>query len=162
MSREPRTVCISGYYSPPHRGHLEYMQRAKELAGGDQGRLVVIVNSDKQALLKKGYSFVPEEERLALVAALRWVDEVVLSVDSDRTVRATLRMLVARGTLRPGDVFAQGGDRNNGEIPEASVCRELGLGMVDGLGDKIQSSSWLIEHAIAVARSVEDSKTYQL
>jgi D-beta-D-heptose 7-phosphate kinase/D-beta-D-heptose 1-phosphate adenosyltransferase len=41
--------------------------------------------------------------------------------------------------------FANGGDQNNETIPEIPVCKELGVELIDGLGDKIQSSSWLLK-----------------
>ena len=75
---EPRTLVIaSGYFDPQHIGHLEYLEKAKEL--GD--RLVVIVNNDLQARQKKGYSFMPQKERMRMVKALKPVDEVFLSID---------------------------------------------------------------------------------
>ena len=129
-----KTICISGYFDPLHVGHLEYINKARAL--GD--RLVVIVNSDAQAALKKGKSFMPEAERLTLLRAIRGVDDVVLSVDTDRTVRETLRLLKPRP-----HAFCNGGDQTNASIPEAPVCTELGIDLVDGLGRKIQSSSWL-------------------
>ncbi len=41
--------------------------------------------------------------------------------------------------------FANGGDQTNETIPEVAVCEELGVTLIDGLGEKIQSSSWLIK-----------------
>jgi len=41
--------------------------------------------------------------------------------------------------------FANGGDQNNDSISEVSVCKEKGIGLLEGLGDKIQSSSWLLK-----------------
>ena len=133
-----RRVCASGYFNPLHVGHIEYLSRAKELAGPD-GVLVVIVNNDAQSFLKKGSSFMPEEERVAIVRALRVVDEAVLSIDRDRTVCRTLASIHPRVTH-----FCNGGDQTNDTIPERAVCDSLGIGLIDGLGDKIQSSSWLI------------------
>lgn len=131
-----KVVVASGYFDPLHVGHLECLELAKELGG----KLVVIVNSDKQAVLKKGFAFMPEEERMKIVGALGCVDEVVLSIDDDQTQCKTLAM------IKP-DIFAKGGDRHAGEIPESDVCRELGIEIVDGLGAKIQSSSELVERA---------------
>ena len=128
-----KIIAASGYFNPLHKGHVEYLEKAKSL--GD--KLVVIVNSDHQRKLKGSKEFMDQNERIAIVKALRCVDEVILSVDIDSTVCETLRM------LKP-DVFAKGGDRFNSEIPEAKVCKELGIEMVDGLGNKIQSSSWLL------------------
>lgn len=129
-----KRVAISGYFDPLHVGHLEYIERAKAL--GDH--LVVIVNNDKQAVLKKGKSFMPENERVKIIEALKFVDDVVLSIDTNRTVCETLR------TMEPKpNMFCNGGDQNNNSIPETQVCVERGIDLVDGLGDKIQSSSWL-------------------
>jgi rfaE bifunctional protein nucleotidyltransferase chain/domain len=132
--RRPIKVVASGYFNPLHKGHVEYLEKAKAL--GDE--LIVIVNSDKQRALKGSKEFMHEEERMLIVAALRCVDEVVLSIDEDTTVCNTLRL------IEP-DIFAKGGDRTIDEIPEAKVCNEIGAHMVDGLGDKVQSSSWLLK-----------------
>ena len=130
-------VCVSGYFDPIHKGHIEYLMKAKELAGVD-GKLVVIVNNDNQAFLKKGKSFMEEQERMLIVKSLRIVDEVHLSIDKDRTVCSTISVIEPRITH-----FVNGGDQNNDTIPERTICEKLGIELVDGLGDKIQSSSWL-------------------
>ena len=96
--------------------------------------LIVIINSDLQAKLKKGKSFMNERDRLKIVSALRCVDEVFLSIDKDKSQCESLRF------LNP-DIFAKGGDRMSDEIPELKVCKELGIEIVDGLGEKIRSSS---------------------
>ncbi len=126
-------VAVSGYFDPLHVGHLELFGNARKLGG----TLVVIVNNDAQAVQKKGYVFMSCADRMRIVAALRNVDEVVESIDTDRTVRKTLEM------LKP-DIFANGGDRHNEEIPEAEICRKHGIRIIDGLGDKIRSSSDLV------------------
>lgn len=125
-------VAISGYFDPIHIGHLEYIRMAKTL--GDY--LIVIVNNDKQASLKKGKSFMCEDDRLAIVSQIKDVDEVIMSIDEDKTVCKTLDL------IKP-DIFANGGDRSNSEIPEASICKENGTKIIDGLGNKIRSSSEL-------------------
>ena len=125
-------VAVSGYFDPIHIGHLEYLRMAKEL--GDS--LVVIVNNNYQCKLKKGKHFMDENDRVEIVKALRFVDEVFLSVDNDRTVCKSLE------EIRP-DIFANGGDRATSEVPETPVCKKFNIKMVDGLGDKIRSSSSL-------------------
>jgi cytidyltransferase-like protein len=129
-----KVIAASGYFNPLHKGHVEYLEKAKSL--GD--KLVVIVNSDHQRALKGSKEFMGQEERMLIVKALRCVDEVVLSIDTDSSVCESLRM------VKP-NIFAKGGDRFATEIPEAKVCNELGIVMVDGLGNKIQSSSWLLD-----------------
>jgi hypothetical protein len=41
--------------------------------------------------------------------------------------------------------FGNGGDRTQTTTPENSVCDSYGIESIWGLGDKIQSSSWLLE-----------------
>ena len=123
-------VVTSGYFDPLHIGHLECLELAKGL--GDS--LIVIVNSDHQAKLKKGRSFMSEQDRMKIVSSLKCVDSVFLSIDKDKTQCESLKY------LNP-DIFAKGGDRTSDEIPEASICKELNITIVDGLGKKIRSSS---------------------
>lgn len=125
-----KIVATSGYFDPLHVGHLECLEMASEL--GD--KLIVIVNSDLQAKLKKGKSFMKEEDRMRIVSALKCVDEVFLSIDKDKSQCESLRH------INP-DIFAKGGDRTSEEIPESEVCNELGIEIIDGLGEKIRSSS---------------------
>jgi cytidyltransferase-like protein len=131
-SEAKQTVAVSGYFDPLHIGHIELFKLAKTI--GD--KLIVIVNNDYQAELKKGNPFMKQKERMAILENLEIIDTVVLSIDKDRTVCKTLEL------VRP-DIFANGGDRQVGEIPETTICKNLGIKLVDGLGKKIQSSSWL-------------------
>ena len=123
-------VAVSGYFDPIHVGHLEYLQLATKL--GD--KLIVIVNNNHQAKLKKGEFFMHEKDRIQIVAALRCVDEVFLSIDTDSSVCKSLE------ALKP-NIFANGGDRSLDEIPETAVMKKYDIKMVDCLGDKIRSSS---------------------
>jgi cytidyltransferase-like protein len=118
-------------------GHLEYFRLAKEIAGPN-GKLIVIVNNDQQAILKKGRPFMKDAERVKIIEALSMVDEVYLAIDKDRTVSQTIASITPRITH-----FVNGGDQFNTNIPEANICKELGIELIDGLGDKIQSSSAL-------------------
>ncbi|MEI6627234.1 MAG: adenylyltransferase/cytidyltransferase family protein [bacterium] len=140
------TVVASGYFDPIHIGHIEYLEKAKEL--GD--KLIVVVNSNNQAILKKGNFFMDEKERMAIVKALRCVDEVFLSIDEDGSVCKTIE------ALKP-NIFAKGGDRHVGNIPEVAVCQKINCEIISGLGDKIQSSSTLVKNA-KLANSAEIKK----
>ena len=125
-----KIVAVSGYFDPIHVGHLEYLKMSKKL--GD--KLVVIVNNNDQCVLKKGKPFMDENDRLEIVKSLKMVDEVFLSIDKDKTVCASLE------AIKP-HVFANGGDRSVGEVPESEICEKYNIVMTDGLGDKIRSSS---------------------
>ena len=133
-------VVVSGYFDPIHVGHLEMMKLAKQL--GDE--LVVIVNNDKQAKLKKKKSFMSEDDRLKIVKAIRYTDAAFISIDEDKTVCGSLEK-VRRNYKDYNIIFANGGDRHSGEIPESKVCKKCDIQMIDGLGDKIRSSSKIIK-----------------
>lgn len=132
-------VITAGGFDPIHVGHISHIRAAKQL--GDW--LTVIVNSDNDMIKKKGYSFMPQQERMEIIRALRDVDEVVLVIDNDGTVTTTLAI------LQP-DIFAKGGDRTPDNLPESEVevCQEYGIKIVYGVGnDKVQSSSELVANA---------------
>jgi len=135
-------VITSGYFDPIHVGHIDYLAKAKGLGN----RLVVIINSDEQAVLKKGRPFMTLRERSEIVRNLRMVDHIFPSVDNDLSVCKSIEFVVRRyANALSGTrfVFAKGGDRFSTEIPELTICRTLGIAIVDGLGNKIQSSSAL-------------------
>ncbi len=133
-------VIVSGYFNPLHKGHLELFHRAK----GYGHKLFVIVNSDYQRELKGSKEFQDEMERLMIIRNLRVVDYSMISIDKDKTQCATLKYLsdIYGGEYRLA--FANGGDQNNNTIPETQVCVDNEIELIDGLGSKVQSSSWLL------------------
>ena len=138
---KPKAIIVSGYFNPLHKGHLELFEKAKE--AGDE--LWVIVNSDLQRELKGSKEFMDENERLTIVSAIKHVDKALISIDKDKTQRTTLEHLTNEYGANFELFFANGGDQNNDSIPEIPVCKEKGIGLLEGLGDKIQSSSWLLK-----------------
>ena len=140
MSKK-KGMIVSGYFNPIHKGHIEYLNNAKALSD----ELFVIVNNDRQRILKGSDEFQEEQERVYIVSNIKSVNHCVLSIDQDRTVCKTIEKIA----LDFGDdyelSFANGGDQNNKSIPENPICDQLGISLVDGLGDKIQSSSWLLK-----------------
>ena len=140
-----KVIIVSGYFNPLHKGHIEYFSNAR--SQGD--KLFVIVNNDLQRALKGSKEFMKEDERLCIVENLKMVDNAMISVDSDRTVCDSLRFVHSLYEQMPGGetalAFANGGDQNNDTIPERPVCEELGIELIDDLGEKIQSSSWLLK-----------------
>ncbi|MDC0515213.1 adenylyltransferase/cytidyltransferase family protein [Flavobacteriaceae bacterium] len=138
---KPKAIIVSGYFNPLHKGHLELFEKAK--ASGNQ--LWVIVNSDLQRALKGSKEFMLEDERLIIVSAIGIVDKALISIDKDKTQCATLTDLADKFSNQYELYFANGGDQNNDSIPEVPVCREKKIGLIEGLGDKIQSSSWLLK-----------------
>ena len=138
---KPKAIIVSGYFNPLHKGHLELFEKAK--ASGDQ--LWVIVNSDLQRELKGSKEFMDENERLIIVSAIKYVDKALISIDQNKTQCATLAQLADEYGDDFKLYFANGGDQNNDTIAEVTICNEKGIGLLEGLGDKIQSSSWLLK-----------------
>jgi cytidyltransferase-like protein len=136
-----RIVVVSGYFNPLHKGHIEYFNKSKE--HGD--KLYVIVNNDKQRELKGSKEFQDEDERMFIIQSLKMVDRVFLSIDTDRTVCQTISTIHSLEDSSDELFFANGGDQINDTIPERQVCDWLGIKLIDGMGGKIQSSSWLIK-----------------
>lgn len=138
-----KVVITSGYFNPLHIGHINLIREAKNL--GDF--LVVIVNNDEQVKIKGSVPFMGQQERIEIVKALRYADEVIMSVDKDATQAQSLE-LVAK--LYPGELyFAKGGDRNAGNIPESEkqICSKYGIKVINGVGGgKVQSSSSLLKN----------------
>jgi D-beta-D-heptose 7-phosphate kinase/D-beta-D-heptose 1-phosphate adenosyltransferase len=142
--KKEKAIIVSGYFNPIHIGHLDLFKKAKGL--GD--KLWVIVNSDFQRELKGSAAFMSDTERLEIVKAIKWVDYALISSDRDRTQCYTLQQFHDMFSDRYDLVFANGGDQNNDTIPEREVCDRLGIQLLDGLGNKIQSSSWLLKSKI--------------
>ena len=145
MTGPEKVAIVSGYFNPIHIGHLQMIRAARALAP----HLVVIVNNDRQQLLKKGRILMTEDDRLAIVAELRSVDEAFVAVDADGTVVDSLRRV---RELHPEAelLFCNGGDRSHAQdVPSAEthLTAEIGLQMVYGVGgeDKADSSSRINE-----------------
>lgn len=133
------TVAVSGGFDPIHPGHTRHIKAAMEL--GD--RLIVILTRDEQLKLKKGSTFHPSyAERKEIVEyGLRENDKVLPNMDDVNSIVSVKSLSV----YKP-DIFAKGGDTwNMDNLPEATVCTELGIKIVFGVGghDKVQSSSSL-------------------
>ena len=135
-----KAIIVSGYFNHIHKGHLEYFNNAKAIAD----ELFVIVNNDHQRALKGSKEFQSEEERMIIVSNIKAVDHAILSLDEDRTVCATIEKIAKDYGDSHELAFANGGDQNNVTKPERPICKKTGIALIDGLGDKIQSSSWLL------------------
>ena len=135
-----KAIIVSGYFNPLHKGHIELFKKAKK--EGDM--LWVIINNDLQRELKRSKEFMDQNERLTIVGAIEFVDKALISIDKDKTQCATLADLADKYSSEYELYFANCGDQNIDSIPEVSICKEKGIGLLEGLGDKIQSSSWLL------------------
>ena len=136
-----KAIIVSGFFNPLHKGHIELFEISKQLCD----MLIVIVNSDLQRYLKGNKEFQLEEERLEIIKSIRYVDWATISIDTDKTQNESIKEIYSIYKDTHKLAFANGGDQNNNTIPEADICRELGIELIEGLGNKIQSSSWLLK-----------------
>lgn len=131
-----KTIMVSGGFDPLHIGHLRMIKEAAQ-----HGKVIVVVNSDAWLLRKKGFIFMPFEERKEIIEGYTEVDRVEAVDDSDGTVCEAL------WRLKP-TYFANGGDRTSNNTPEMRVCQQLGIEMLWSVGGgKIQSSSEMVANA---------------
>ena len=141
-----KIVITSGFFNPVHIGHINLFREAKKLCDF----LIVIINNDEQVKFKGSINFMPEQERVEIVKAIKYVDDVFLSIDKDISVSESLRTIAEK---YPGTelFFAKGGDRNASNIPESerTVCNKFNIKIINGVGgEKVQSSSWLLKKTI--------------
>jgi len=134
-------IIVSGGFDPIHSGHIDYFKAAKK--HGD--KLVVALNSDKWLENKKGKFFMPFNERKVIIESIGCVDEVIDFEDDE--IGSCIHALDKAKNLFPADqlFFANGGDRNDGNIPEMSVSGIEFLFSVGG-DDKKNSSSWILKN----------------
>ena len=132
--RERPLIAVSGGFDPVHIGHIRMIKDAARY-----GDVMVIINSDDWLQRKKGYVFMPYEERVDILGNIKGVVMVTSVDDTDGTVCSALRR-------HKPDAFANGGDRKTENTPEMDVCEELGIQMMSAVGgnNKPQSSSWLV------------------
>ena len=134
-----KIVAVSGGFDPIHPGHVRMFIEAKKL--GDE--LVVILNNDNWLRHKKGFVFMPQEQRAEIIAALKPVDRVVVTDHPEQP--SDMSVAAALAAIKP-DVFANGGDRGANNTPETEACQQIGCELVFniGHGGKVESSSWLL------------------
>jgi len=135
--KKKKIVAVSGGFDPIHIGHVRMIQDARKL-----GNVIIFLNTDEWLKRKKGYIFMPWQERAEVLLSIKGVKEVYSAMDDDNTVCKALEF------YKP-DIFANGGDRKPGLVPEYQVCEKLGIEMAFSVGgdDKPQSSSWLVDKA---------------
>lgn len=140
-------VAISGGFDPLHIGHVRMIKEAAMY-----GNVIVILNSDAWLMRKKGYVFMPWEQRTEIIAAIVGVKSVVAVDDSDGTVLEALKR------IKP-DYFANGGDRTFENTPEITYCLDNDIRLLWGVGgEKVANSSELVNAVVEIAEeSVRNS-----
>tara|TARA_R110000823_G_scaffold180178_1_gene312511 strand:+ start:75 stop:491 length:417 start_codon:yes stop_codon:yes gene_type:complete len=134
---------VSGGFDPVHIGHIRMIVEASE-----HGDVIVVANSDDWLFRKKGFVFMEFGERAEILASIKGVVKVSGVDDSDNTVCEAIHR------LKP-DYFANGGDRGRNNTPEQTLCDEIGVEMLWGIGgeNKANSSSTLVERVICSSQN---------
>jgi len=146
-----KIVTVSGGFDPVHVGHVRMIQEAAR-----HGDVIIIANSDNWLKRKKGYAFMTYEERQEILAAFKGVIDVIEAKDDDGTVCKSLEHIMP-------DMFANGGDRKGNNTPEVVLCEKLGIKLLWNIGgEKIQSSSDLVEKAAKVESGIAEIVGYTL
>ena len=143
-----KIAIVSGYFNPLHVGHLDYLEAAKKISD----KLIVIVNSDHQVVLKGSTPFMNQSDRVTVVKALKYVDRVYLSTDKDESVLETLKHILVQNQAngRNHFMFCNGGDRSNTNTPEERLCSSNSYQLTSIYnigGEKRESSSEIISKA---------------
>ena len=104
-----KIIIVSGYFNPLHMGHIDYFKNAKSLGE----KLFVIVNNDDFLKRKKKKAFMPLNERIAILQALKPVELALEAVDEDDTVCRTLEAISMNYSQKFDKIiFCNGGDRS--------------------------------------------------
>lgn len=133
---------VSGYFNPLHYGHIEYINEAKKYSD----KLICIVNSDHQVTLKGSQPFMDEAHRMKILMNLKSVDEVLISIDTDKSQCKTL---VHLKNTYPDHIltFFNSGDRKGGnlDMSETDICKAIGIEIRTLDLPKLHSSSELLQ-----------------
>lgn len=130
-----QVVLVTGGFDPLHSGHIAYLNAAKEISD----YLIVGINSDEWLLSKKKYFFMPFKERKAVIENLKSVDKSIAFNDSDGTAIDAINICK---DMSEKVFFANGGDRNEKNIPELSEFKnDNSVEFVFGIGGKFKINS---------------------
>jgi cytidyltransferase-like protein len=148
-TKQYKVIVVSGGFDPVHKGHVQMIEAARERAE----EVWVILNNDRWLTLKKGKPFMKERERQYIMSQFKGVTETIINypkIPADVTVCDGIYDAVQIYRRRfPKSkfsmAFGNGGDRTQGNTPEEEYCNSMNIEMVWNLGEKVQSSSWLLE-----------------
>ena len=118
-TKKGKVVLASGTFALLHLGHVKFLEEAKK-AGGPNAKLVVIVARDSTVKKRKGRApIIPEDQRRALIEALKVVDEALLGYE-DFNIERTIEK------IKP-DIIAVGHDQSGIEREVRRFIEEKGL-----------------------------------
>jgi len=144
--KKGKVVLASGTFDLLHFGHVRFLEEAKK-AGGENAKLIVIVARDGTVEKRKGKKpIMPEDQRRALVEALKVVDEALLGYEEFDIGRVIEK-------IKP-DVIAIGYDQHRSGIEQMvkNYIAEKGLNIkvvkIGKFGEEELNSSSKIKRKI--------------
>lgn len=136
-------VVFTGGFDPIHSGHIDLINEAAKI-----GRVVVGLNSDEWLSRKKGQAFLPFIEREKIIKQFKNVMQVISFDDTDGTAIDAIRKVKSNFGSAHRIIFVNGGDRNEGNIPELEFFKDdpkVDFIFSVGGDNKKNSSSWILE-----------------
>lgn len=131
---------VAGDFGRIHEGHRDHIIKASQLVD----YLIIVTHSDESIRQRKSYNPDPLDKRVN--GLLRILNEtkksggVILSLDEDGSVVKTLEY------YHP-DCFIKGGDRTPDNMPSAEldICQQLGIKVIYGVGELLNSSRKILK-----------------
>ena len=134
-------ILLSGGFDPLHSGHIDLIEEASEY-----GEVIVLLNSDKWLIKKKGKFFLPFSERSTILMAIKNIIDVVEFNDDNKNCIEGIKKIIKKYPNKKIK-FANGGDRNKKNTPEIQFCDKNDIETLWGIGGnyKKNSSSWILK-----------------
>ena len=142
-------ALITGGFDPLHSGHLALIKSAHEMS------LLVCVglNSDAWLYRKKGYVFMPFEERKEILESLSLVHKVFSFNDSDDTACRAIQVCAWAYPRTRTIIFCNGGDRTEDNIPEMNF---------QPIGSRPEDEDPIVEFAFGVGGTDKKNSSSEL
>ena len=148
MSKKYDYALISGGFDPVHIGHLAMIKDAKKIADD----VIVLLNSDKWLVRKKGKPFMVEAQRAQILEEFESVSEVIIQEKDDDDSSNNAIIDFYNSHKKRTICYCNGGDRSQEDkIREAETCKNLGIDLRFGIGGihKLESSSNLTKNHLS-------------
>lgn len=143
-SKKGNIAIVAGGYDPFHIGHLSLIKKAREIVG-EEGQVISFVARDKHLIKKKGFSFMPEEQRLEIVKNLKQIDYAEFNIKDDGSIIDNLiKWSMITEDMGKELIYVIGGDRFKDEIPEKNICNKLDIEILDRTVGILESSTNLV------------------
>ena len=130
---------VSGYFNPLHRGHLEYINKARS----EVDKLIAIVNNDLQVKLKQSKFFLDQDHRKLIIENLKAVNYALISIDIGPTVSRTIEYISKN--IHGDLIYVNSGDSKTPNPVELHTCEKYSINYKFIPLPKLTSSSKILK-----------------